>query len=602
MTTAITTTLRIPQGTDFSATVTLPTGATRRWKKAHGVLRDSGERHALGVQVYFRAVGNGALELAVRWHNGLVQPTGPSIFCGRIYFDELWIRCGDPDLSLIAEQRAGALYDPNSGRLYVAHGGKHVFRPRGIMERRFLLAPKAMSQAEVKGLISRQLGFRGVRLKANGEEWGPAREPVCSINRQHYSQVFGGAAARLAGQVVQGMKGRIYGPNNWPLADITGAFGPYVLDGDPQPGAPAGYEIDLSCGGWMQTAEALELASIQHECSMARNPIAAYDIDTGEPISCHDWSSSESGRPQIMANGKLELPIFCKPGGSYPNFNTGSCPYQQALENYSADDLEHVIRAADDAMQLAYTAGDAMALDDLRMMFEHHRSFTFNDRSDAMQVSWSGYSSLTKDLKLFAANPHQGNGRFLRQWGWMLTLGVFVREATFCRKMIECALLARDACGILERRTHPEMANGRVSGTQHFHTMIDWAAVLRAARFLDDPVVTDRVLDAVSLWRDRVLKQWPIRKWLGRPNPAAAVQAGDWYGGPFIEHCLVVIGLAAQCEIDAGNDGEAKDWLDAGLKIGTPHADLAARLQWLNGVTGDMSQVASYKAAIEDMT
>jgi hypothetical protein len=231
-------------------------------------------------------------------------------------------------------------------------------------------------------------------------------------------------------------------------------------------------------------------------------------------------------------------------------------------------------------------------------------------------VSWVQYSSLARDLVTFLANPHRGSPRFLRQWGWMLTLGVFARATSFCRKMVEAYLLAVDSCGIVQREYHTPYMPAGVQGAQHFHDCIDKAAVLRACRFIGDELLTGRVLDALHVWRKKVVENPAliqqrldnagvrgIAKWLYRQGVDGKeidpITAADCSGGGFQEHELAVLGLAALCELDLGDKAGAKAFLDAGLALEVPHSTLAQRLAWIRARGGDWSQYASYAAACE---
>lgn len=642
MTATIQTALAIPGAPAQTATLTLPQSAIGRWRKAFEAMRDA-SRHSLGVHVYSQRLNGGAYQLGVRWSNGLMKSNGTG-FCGRIFFDALSLQVsGDEDLIIVPEQRAGMFFDVATGAMYVAKGGGHYFPPRGVLERRFLLIPKSMPVADVTKLRDQALGFKGTRISPpGGKPWGPARERMPTVNEVHYGNLFRGGAAQAKSLLASGQPGSVrLGPSGtWAQLDLRkGALGPWIPDGDPQAGAPAGYEIEIAVA-WPQVAEALELSAMAHECSMARNAIAWNDIDTGEQLGCHDWQSSESGRPVATPRG-LIMPAFLNAARTdYPNFNFGSSPYQSALDGYSSDDSEHVRRADDDGESLAFTAGDPMATDDLGMLFEHHRAMILNDRADALptlqaqtqagwskgldglplqgtpgaipghispqgSVSWIGYQSLTRDVVSIAAKPNRGSARFLRQWGWTLDLGVFRYELTFCRKMVGTYLNAVDGVGVAFREYHPPYLPAGVQGAQMFHEMIDKAAAIRACRMIGDPILTDRVLDTIRLWAAKVLLNPNCKdaKWVHRQRADGSeidpITAADHGPERMSEHILCVLGLAALCEIEGFDEAAGEYFLKAGLTVDWPHATIAQRLAWIQAKTADLSQYSSYAAAAE---
>lgn len=638
MTATLTTRLAMPGVPAHSAAITVPQSVVGRWRKSFRAMREGGvdgAQHSLGWHVYSKRWVPGAYEFGIRWNAGLIRKNGTG-FVGRVFFDSLSLEVGgDENLILVPDPRANAFYDAATGAYFVAHGGGHMVPARGLIELRILAVPKTWTPAMIANLRAMSLGFRAVRIPPAGTKpWGPALERMPNVNRSWYASLFGQGVAQARALIGSGAIGDVrLGPSGtWAQLNLqSGALGPYFPDGYTVAGAPAGYEIELGVG-WQQVPESLELSSIAHMASMSRNPVAWCDLDTGEQLGCHDWQSSESGRPVTSPVG-LVMPAFLNAARTdYPNFNAGSCAYRGALEAYAIEDSEHSVRAADDAKNLAFSAGDAMALDDLAMLFEHHRAMVFNDRSDALpslsaqhnagwtkgfdglplgpnspqgSVSWIGYQSLTRDLVQLVANPHHGSARELRQWGWTLDLGWCRQDRAFCGKMAQTHLLARDSCGVAFREYHVPYIPQGIQGAQMFHEMIDKAALLRACRMIGDPILTDNVLDVVRLWATKVLLNPTCRdaKWVYRQRADGSeidpITAAD-HGPEFMsEHILAVLGLAALCELDAGDTASAMFFLNAGLGVDVPHATLSQRLAWIKAKTADLSQYASYQAAIE---
>jgi hypothetical protein len=632
------TVLTMPGVPGHEATLDVPESSVGRWRRLFRALRQGGianAQHSLGWHVYSQALGGGAYQLGVRWSNGLVRRSG-SGFVGRIFFDALSLEVdGSEGLILVPEQRSGLFFNATTGQAFVAHGGGHYFPPRGVLERRFLLVPQAASAADITRWRDLAFGFKAVRIPPSGTKpWGPARERQPSVDRAHYSALFRQGAAEGRALLASGQPGSVrLGPQGtWAQLDLmVGALGPWIPDGDNQPGAPAGREIEMAVG-WQQVPESLELSAMAHECSMARNPVAWNDLDTGAQLGCHDWLSSEIGRPVTTGQG-LIMPMFLNAAHTdYPTFNAGSSPYQATLDGYKREDSEHVIRADDDAKGLAFAAGDPMASDDLAMLFEDHRAMVFNDRSDALptiaaqqqagwtkgldgqpltlnsphgSVSWVGYQSLTRDSIVISTTPHKGTARALRQWGWVHDLGVANADGAFARKMLETHINAVDSCGVSFREYHTPFLPSGVQGAQMFHEMIDKAAALRAARMLGDLALMDRLLETVRLWARKVLmnRDCVDAKWVYRERADHTeidpITAADHGPERMSEHILCVLGLAALCELDLGDTYAARELLQAGLTIDVPHSTLAERLAWLKAKQYDLSQYASYQAALE---
>jgi len=635
MTASITTVLDLPGSVPSqSATITLPQSSVGRWRKSFAALRDA-TRHSLGIHVYSRRWNGGGWELAVRWSNGLMKRNGTG-FCGRIFFDSLSLQVsGDEDLIIVPEQRAGSFFNAATGAAFVASGGGHYFPARGVLERRFLLVPKTMPVAEVTKLRDLALGFKAVRIPPpGGKPWGPALERMPTVNEAHYGNLFRQGAQQARTLLASGQPGSVrLGPSGtWAQLDLRrGALGPWIPDGDPTAGAPAGYEIEIA-QGWQQVVESIELSAMAHECSMARNPLAWNDVDTGEQLSCHDWASSEAGRPVVTPRG-LIMPAFLNSAkNDYPTFNLGSSPYQAVLDGYASEDGEHSIRAEDDAKVLSFTAGDPMAQDDIGMLFQHHRAMIFNDRADALptlsaqmqagwskgfdgktlspsspqgSVSWIGYQSLTRDSYTLATNPKHGSARMLRHFGWTLDLGLNSGERTFSTGMVANELNAVDSCGIGFREYHTPYIPAGVQGAQMFHEWIDKAAVVRACRMLGDPILMDRALASVRLCATKTLLNPDCKdaKWVYRERADHTeidpITAGDHGPERMSEHILCVLGLAALSELDRGDRVAAQWFLEAGLSVDVPHATIAQRLAWIQQKTADISQYASWAAAAE---
>jgi hypothetical protein len=646
MTATIRTVLDLPDLPTHEATIALPQSMPKRQRKTFSALREGGKKdkqHSLGMHVYSERFAGGAYGLGVRWNDGLVRKNGTG-FCGRVFFDSLAIAVGgDENLVLVPEPRANSRYDSPTATHYIAENGGHVFPPRAILERRFLLVPKSWSMVQIQALRDLVFGFKGVRIPiAEQYEFGPQRERMPVVNRAHYATLFGQCAAQARSLLASGQPGTVrLGPGGLVQLDLrVGALGPWIVDGDKEPGAPAGKEIELQIG-WPQVAQALEMSAIAHECSIARNRVAWNDLDTGEQLGCADWQSSEWGRP-ITCDEGLEMPFFLDAQRKrYPNFNGGTSTYQATLESWKTEDGEHAIRASDDGKHLKFLANDMMAADDIEALAEHHKARLFNDRPDALpslnaqrnagrskgldgkplqgtpgaipghispqgSVSWVDYTSLTRDQVTAVAFPKSGTARGLRQWGWDLDLAVARGDADHCRKMVDVHNATADSRGIFfsEYRTDGLLPPG-VQGTQMFHEWIDKAAVLRACRFLGDATLTRAALAIVRLCVDKTILNPDCRdaKWVYRLRADGSLvdPIGPKDHGPerMSEHILTVLGLGALCAIDLGDKVLAKYLLEAGLQVDVGHGNLAMRLAWLKTKTGDLSQYASYMAALE---
>lgn len=568
--------------------------------KSWNVIPDTG----IGLHAYSLPTTDGSTKLGIRLSNGTVRPDGTG-FLGRLYYTSLTV-------------------EVDGHVIWTAGSGPHVFPPRGILERRFTIRDGVGGPAVTRGWSYPSMDFAG--------PFGPARELLPPVDRAHYVQLFASMNPQFANALVAGSKCTLYpfghnGPA--PTIDLqTTALGPFHPDGYPDPGAPAGYGIDASVG-WEQCVEALVFADMAHECAMDRNPIACFDEATGEPIACTDWSSNYLAHPQLAKGEpapqamKSELPAFLV--GTYdtfhhPNANAGSCPYQAALEAYQPDNAEHVIRAMRRACALVGWAQDPMAADDLRMLFEHHRTMSFGDRADDKTHSTDGSyvpASLSALSYYVALNPGHG-APVLRSFGWMMALGAWGNAPkSWSVRAIDTYLAMADRFGIPQREAHPPYIPPGYKGTQGFHSALIHLGAWTLSRAAGWREVD--VLATIDRWRSYVLngRQMPLQE---RPDGPGSYGPPKWIyteqanvdlpglttvntsGLGFQEHVLAVLGRAAQSCVDGVGAWNAQRFLTSGLGADLPAARIGAKLAQMRAHTGDQSQYAAYWAMLEKVS
>lgn len=584
--------LKTQDGVEHLASVSSPLSIKGDWSKRWLVLDG-----LLGCHIYARLAPDGSTQLGVRFSNGLTRPDGTG-FKGRLYYQSLAVTVDGVTVSVVPS-------------------GAHVFQPRGILERRYTISGRN---------VDRHWTYDSTVFPLPSKPFGPAREALPPVNRTHYAQVFESMTVQLDNAIHAGVKTTLYpwGSNGpAPAIDLrTNALGPFMPDGYPEAGAPAGYGIDCSVG-WEQCVEALDFAAMAHECAMDRNPIACYSIDTGEPIACTDWATNYLAHPQLAKgepapqNMKSELPAFLVGDYNtfhYPNANTGACSYLQALEAYQPDNTEHVVRAMRRACALVGWADDPMARDDLRMLFEHHRTMGFGDRPDDKTHSTDGSyvpASLSALAYYIALNPGHG-APVLRSFGWMMQLGAWGgAPASWSTRMIDTYLGMCDRFGIPQREAHtPYIPQGWL-GTQGFHSAYihlgAWT-LSRAAGWRESDV-----LATIDRWRSYVLnaRGMPLQerldgpgsfgppKWIYTQSPTAEVGqlvTANTSGGGFQEGVLAVLGKAT---LSATAFETANRLLTSGLGIDLPAPRLGSKLTQMRNHTGDQQAFAAYWAALE---
>jgi hypothetical protein len=557
----------------------------------------------LGVHVYFRSLPNGDTQLGVRFSNGCTRSDGTG-FKGRLYYSSLTLQVDGVTIRVVSD-------------------GLHCFPPRAILERRYTIHG---------GQAVRGWDYGDVSIPSPAPAFGPAREALPPVDRTHYAQAFETMNLQLHGALEAGTKLTLYpwGTNGpAPAIDLrTDALGPWMPDGYPEAGAPAGYGIDLAFG-WSQTTEELDFASMAHECAMDRNPVAAYDIDTGAQITCTDWANNYLAHGQLVGS-KLELPAFLQ--GTYGQFfyanaNQGSSPYQAALEGYQPDNSEHVVRAMRRACALVGWANDPMALDDLTALFEYHRTLWFGDRADDKTHASDGSyvpPSLSA-LSYFVALNGPHGAPVLRSFGWMMTLGAWANAPkTWAQKAIDTYLGMCDKFGIPQREAHTPYIPAGWLGTQHFHSAYihhgAWT-LSRAAGWRESDV-----LAMIDRWRSYVLnaRGMPLQerpdgpgsfgppKWIFTQGPQGEVPqltTASTSGGGFQEGVLAVLGHGAQSALETnaaagglGHDEVTQRMLTSGLGVDLPAARIGAKLTQMRSHTGDQQGFAAYWAALEATT
>lgn len=548
----------------------------------------------LGVHAY-----QDGPRVGVRFSNGCTRPDGTG-FLGRLYYTSLSILW-------------------NGKVIWTTGEARHVFPPRGMLGRRFTI--------QADGTATRGWKHAGV-TPSTSPLFGPALEMLPPVNRAHYAQAFGAMNAQLASALAAGKRLTLYpwgssGPA--PAIDLrTDALGPFMPDGFPDPGAPAGYGIDASVG-WEQCDEALDFAALAHECAMDRNPVACFDLNTGEPIACTDWASNHLAHGQLatgeagVQKNKLELPAFLVGDYSsyrYPNANFGACAYGPALESYQPDNNEHVIRAMRRACALVGWAHDPMALDDLRMLFEHHRTMTFGDRLDDKTHATDGSyvpPSLSALSFYCALNPGRG-AQVLRSFGWVMMLGAWAgAPKSWSVRALDCYLAMCDKFGLPQREPHYPYIPTGYKGTQHFHSVLIHRGAWMLARVADWRVADVRA--TIDRWQQSVLlnRALPLQarpgstvygppKWIYTEGPS-----GEFPGlspqltneGGFQEHVLALVGGHAQTYLEANDfDGARRELLSC-LGVEQPTSTLTAKLTQMRSHTGDQSQYGPYWAMLE---
>ena len=229
----------------------------------------------------------------------------------------------------------------------------------------------------------------------------------------------------------------------------------------------------------------------------------------------------------------------------------------------------------------------------------------------------------------FSENPGHGHGKMDRGFGWMIGVATYAASrgdsiaAKWLSRALQAYSLAIDSAGVAQREYHaPYMPSG-IQGTQHFHTAITHAAAIRAAIYLavekGDPAPLETVLADVEVWAGTAFANpsmplqeradgpgtfgppkwwWRWKDGVGELRATLANSSGPDTG--FQEHCLAVLGLAAQACEKLGRVDDVAGFLTDGLGVGAPAISLAAKLSSILSYRHDLGQEASYASAIQN--
>jgi hypothetical protein len=311
------------------------------------------------------------------------------------------------------------------------------------------------------------------------------------------------------------------------VADVeTEQLGAHWMDGSNLGYAYGGFGIDPTGTFAEQVPDALLTHAIMHRANVARQFLAAYDLDTGQPIGLDDWTSPPNpalmmGEPNMSS--RVELQPFLVGDYytyRYPHFNEGTCKYEFArtatvagaptlylgLWDYETHDVAHSVRAFRNPIQLVEFTKDPAARDDILMFAEVNRYGWFSDRPDERTRAKNpsdGYwaTTLTSTREALASSAHQG-GWFDRNWAWSAFAGACAiaydnnpqRVAgwkAWGRDMLDTTSLAVDKFGFTGRTYSPGNFPANVGGIQTFHEMLVMTHRITLAGQVFDKIPTE---------------------------------------------------------------------------------------------------------------
>jgi len=544
----------------------------------------------LGVHVYAKGVGSDLIVGVLRVNNGVVKRDGTG-FCGEVYYNSIQF-AAPAGWEWVTLPQAG---EQSFSGTWIWAGkpaeGSHWFPARAILERPFALVRAGKSKAKAQGLLR----YAGARIPDPVKGYGPGACRQPKVDRAMYASVCAERATKLLGAQFGGAP-----LNLGYAADIQGpAMGPFWLDGAPPAWMHGGFGIDPS-HGYEQVPEALLCHAILARANMARQFCAAYDADTGRPISLYDWTvrpdrqlmKGEPGR-----QGETELVCFMQGGYDdyrYKRFNSGTCAYESKLREYRGHDVAHGIRLMRHLIPLCHT-GEQWAIDDLAMACEDWRYQTWSDRPDEKAVeSYPGEwlpTTLAKSMHLVSKNPHKG-GWLDRNYAWMCYGGAACHTygvpgwLEWGKKMLALGLLAADKWGFTMREKRDELPSN-CTGIITFHeglNAVGMYALERACYGRARPEMGALLeLKVRSLYGYLPAKPYqpgnPDTGW-GPPHWIATTRDGkelaelEGYGPGDPTHVLAACSAAHRAN---PND----EFLSLALEHWKPHDTLEARRAWL---------------------
>jgi hypothetical protein len=385
-----------------------------------------------------------------------------------------------------------------------------------------LLLACARRTAEGDRLCRRGRGWKAAPDFMLGQGLHGRRALIVGVDRVKMAATCKVWATMTLGALANGTK--LYIDN---VADVeTEQLGAHWMDGSNLGYAYGGFGIDPTGTFAEQVPDALLTHAIMHRANVARQFLAAYDLDTGQPIGLDDWTSPPNpalmmGEPNMSS--RVELQPFLVGDYytyRYPHFNEGTCKYEFArtatvagaptlylgLWDYETHDVAHSVRAFRNPIQLVEFTKDPAARDDILMFAEVNRYGWFSDRPDERTRAKNpsdGYwaTTLTSTREALASSAHQG-GWFDRNWAWSAFAGACAiaydnnpqRVAgwkAWGRDMLDTTSLAVDKFGFTGRTYSPGNFPANVGGIQTFHEMLVMTHRITLAGQVFDKIPTE---------------------------------------------------------------------------------------------------------------
>lgn len=438
---------------------TLPDGRTFKTKafplaegkdpllKAWSMFEPSGSvqpaARILGAHVYCQRVTDDLYVCAVRVSNGAANPDS-SGHPGKTYYSHIDASAPGWMFAATTQRSLDSGNGPESFNLVSIISGSHVFPSGASFVRRFAL-------------------YRGKTTKEHARTW---------LDKATRAELLGDATLRRLpavpdqeprmAQKLRVLRDSLAKGIADNINDLrTGALGPFQ-----PPGSPLAYEH----GGqgiyfvysWEQCYSGALFWRTISDLYMERMP-CVFDITTGERITPEQWAKG-AGLPyqpfSIFLHGDEESKNtegrheYLPPAFDRPAFNTGSCPYEQALANYDGIDGAHLIRALGPASAVAAQLHDPVA-----------RDFVL-DLANWCRMSWCDiglppgpYRSGLPTMRSWGgAKGGQGRPSIGREGGWVAR--AFADGIRFAPEGPEKAGLQRNGQALLSMALFAAMPSG----------------------------------------------------------------------------------------------------------------------------------------------
>lgn len=390
--------------------------------------RDSDGKELLGVWAFVTYRADDVTSIVFNVSNAAAKATPDGVvgIDGKVYYNGIYMDTPDGQ-SWISDHERPSI-KPDQGWLVapLENGKDHMIAPRAHFYRRVALFTDGDPDSLVRAQeVLRFDGYGFAHGEASYYERGHGQTQISLPRISDSYRSSGGrgleGAQHEAVKNLSGLEVILREGREGSQMMETEALGWAHPMGSHSPGMPGGWWI-FATGAPFQLTDETRHVSLCMIAHAERETIWALDADTGHPLGQHDFSKDGPMNFLIADTGALRNEGTTIPGwDANPGnpWNSGDCPYEEALARYLPEDAQHGIRNVTQATSLYYATGDAAAQFHLRAWAEHH----ILARTNLPHPPWSWHPTKLvtnfERLPWVKENQHEGGVTGGRDTAWI---------------------------------------------------------------------------------------------------------------------------------------------------------------------------------------